>query len=281
MSLKNIKLIVTDLDGTVLQHGKLANDFDQKVFQLANQKGVYVTIATGQGYKSAKPRAELFEIEKHLDLAVLSNGAMISKISEFKPIYVNNITSHIVYKMVKKLTEMKICVVVFTASIADVYWNQIPFVVESMNQRNWFDRFNKIVCSTDSEFEFKNVVQLMTFVPENQQQEFEEWFYQESMDKHLTIMKNNIESMPIYEFTNISATKGIAIKKMAEILEIDPEDIIVFGDNMNDMSMFKEISNSVAVGNAVDKIKKIAKYTTESNVDAGVGKFIKKHILED
>lgn len=45
--------------------------------------------------------------------------------------------------------------------------------------------------------------------------------------------------------------------------------------------MFEKIPNCVAVGNAVDEIKHKAKYITDTNLNGGVGKFIKKHILED
>ncbi|MBY7703965.1 HAD hydrolase family protein [Vibrio harveyi] len=94
-------------------------------------------------------------------------------------------------------------------------------------------------------------------------------------------MKSDIETTPIYEFTNITATKGNAIEKMAEILNIKKDEIAIFGDNINDISMFEKIPNCVAVGNAVDEIKHKAKYITDTNLNGGVGKFIKKHILED
>ncbi|WP_369024851.1 HAD family hydrolase [Mycoplasma capricolum] len=277
--LKNIKLIVTDLDGTVLHHGKLANDIDKPVLEKAIKNNIYVTIATGQPYKSAKPRADLFNIGQHVDLAVLANGALISKISNFEPVYVNKIDNVIVNKMVKKLTELNICTVIFTATAADVYWNNIPFEVESMNKRNWFERFNKTICSTDGNFDFIDPVQIMIFVPQEKNKVLEDWFKAEKLDNYLTSMRNHIETIPIYEFTNITATKGTAIKKMAEILNVDINDVVVFGDNMNDMTMFEEISNCVAVGNAVEEIKQKAKYITDTNVNGGVGKFIEKYVL--
>ncbi|UWD35179.1 Cof-type HAD-IIB family hydrolase [Mycoplasma cottewii] len=281
MSLKNIKLIVTDLDGTVLEHGKLANDLDVEVFKQANQKGVYTTIATGQPYISAKSKADLFNVADHVDLFVLSNGSLISKVSEFDPIYINSIPSDIVNKVVKKLTDLNVCAVIFTATINDVYWNNISFTVESMNKRNWFERFNKTICSTNTDFDFKNVVQIMSFVEQEKEQELQSWFVQENMNQYLTFMKSDIESMPVYEFTNITATKGNAIEKMAEILNIKKDEIAIFGDNINDISMFEKIPNCVAVGNAVDEIKHKAKYITDTNLNGGVGKFIKKYILED
>ncbi|WFQ92310.1 HAD family hydrolase [Mycoplasma feriruminatoris] len=277
--LKNIKLIVTDLDGTVLHHGKLANDIDKPILQKAIDKNIHVTIATGQPYKSAKPRADLFDIGKHVDLAVLANGALISKISNFEPVYVNKIDNAIVNKMVKKLTELNVCTVVFTATPADIYWNNIPFEVESMIKRNWFERFNKTICSVDGNFNFIDPVQIMIFVPQEKNKIFEDWFKAEKLDNYLTSMRNHIETIPIYEFTNITATKGTAIKKMAEILNVDINDVVVFGDNMNDITMFEEIPNSVAVGNAVDEIKQKAKYITDTNINGGVGQFIEKYIL--
>ena len=66
---------------------------------------------------------------------------------------------------------------------------------------------------------------------------------------------------------------------MAEILNVDINDVVVFGDNMNDMTMFEEIPNCVAVENAVDQIKQKAKYITDTNINGGVGKFIEKYIL--
>jgi hydroxymethylpyrimidine pyrophosphatase-like HAD family hydrolase len=122
---------------------------------------------------------------------------------------------------------------------------------------------------------------MMVFVPEEQETVFNKWLKDEGLFDHINSMKSNIESMPIYEFISIKASKGLAIKRLSKMINIDLNDVVIFGDNMNDVSMFAEIPNSVAMGNAVEVIKDMAKYVTDTNKNAGVGKFIIENILKE
>ncbi|AUF83817.1 Cof-type HAD-IIB family hydrolase [Mesoplasma syrphidae] len=279
--LANIKLIVTDLDGTVLEHGQLANDVDQEVLLNAAKQNIGVTIATGQSWHSAKPRADFFDIEDHLDLVIVANGAMISKASKYEPLYYSAIDADIVKKVFEKMIEMNVCVLGFYLKNQHVYWNGIPLRAQSLIERNWIDKFVVEDLSDEKDFEYTDVIQLMIFVPEEQEIEFDYWLKSEQLFNYINSMKSNIESMPIYEFININASKGNAIKKLAKMININLNEIIIFGDNMNDISMFTEIPNSVAMGNAVEPIKEIAKYITDTNKNGGVGKFITQHILKE
>ena len=60
---------------------------------------------------------------------------------------------------------------------------------------------------------------------------------------------------------------------------ITKEEIFVFGNGENDISMLSQTKNSVAVENAQDLVKKQANYLCQSNLDDGVAKFIRKKIL--
>ena len=53
---------------------------------------------------------------------------------------------------------------------------------------------------------------------------------------------------------------------------------MAFGDNYNDVSMFKVVGISVAVDNALEDIKKLATYVTKSNQDHGVSWFVSKYV---
>ncbi|MFT7189446.1 MAG: HAD superfamily hydrolase (TIGR01484 family), partial [Sediminicola sp.] len=57
------------------------------------------------------------------------------------------------------------------------------------------------------------------------------------------------------------------------------EDVIAFGDNYNDMEMLKHVGYGVAVGNAREELKQIAKSVTLQNTEDGVAYFIKQHII--
>jgi len=74
-------------------------------------------------------------------------------------------------------------------------------------------------------------------------------------------------------------SKGNALKTLSEKLKVDLDDVIVFGDNYNDMDMFKCAGMPIAMGNSVEDIKLQAKYITKSNNEAGIAFAINNYIL--
>ncbi|MGL5965419.1 MAG: HAD family hydrolase, partial [Fusobacteriaceae bacterium] len=72
------------------------------------------------------------------------------------------------------------------------------------------------------------------------------------------------------DFMHTDSNKGEAIKKVLEILNIDKDETVAFGDYLNDLEMMKVVGHSYAMENAHDEIKKIAKYITLSNNNSGV-----------
>ncbi len=71
------------------------------------------------------------------------------------------------------------------------------------------------------------------------------------------------------EIVNKNADKSYGVSKLMEYLGIDKSDVYTFGDAGNDYLMIKNF-NGIAMGNATDEIKKVAKYTTKSVLENGV-----------
>ena len=78
------------------------------------------------------------------------------------------------------------------------------------------------------------------------------------------------------DIANIESNKGIAVKKLLEILNIKKEETIAIGDDNNDLSMFEEVGYKVAVSNAIDIVKEKADEITLSNDENGVAVFLEK-----
>ncbi len=76
------------------------------------------------------------------------------------------------------------------------------------------------------------------------------------------------------EINPINVSKGNMLKRYCDDRGINYDDVYVFGDGLNDMSMFEQFENSVAMGNSEEQIKEKAKYITLDNVDDGFGVFI-------
>lgn len=84
---------------------------------------------------------------------------------------------------------------------------------------------------------------------------------------HLSIHRSKDEYL---EITNSAATKAKAIQFIAQHLGINSEQVIAFGDNFNDLDMLQYAGLSVAMGNAPDAIKQVAKEVTATNNEDGI-----------
>ncbi|NCA78223.1 MAG: hypothetical protein EOM90_17995, partial [Alphaproteobacteria bacterium] len=82
------------------------------------------------------------------------------------------------------------------------------------------------------------------------------------------------------EIGGVSTGKGDAVGKVATLLQVKPEEIMAIGDNPNDKSMLMVAGWPVAVANAKDEVKEVAKYITGSNDEGGVGQAIRKWVLD-
>lgn len=82
-----------------------------------------------------------------------------------------------------------------------------------------------------------------------------------------------------YEIMPLGLSKGSSIIEACKIFGIDIKDTIVFGDEMNDMSMFEVAGTGVAMGNAVEPIKNVADFVTKTNNEDGIAYYLEKFVL--
>ena len=89
-------------------------------------------------------------------------------------------------------------------------------------------------------------------------------------------------SVPEYiEFVKKGIKKSVAIKFIMDKFKIKQEEVIAIGDGENDIEMLKFAGLGVAMDNANNYVKENADYITTSNNDDGVGKVIKRFILNE
>ena len=77
------------------------------------------------------------------------------------------------------------------------------------------------------------------------------------------------------DVSSVDANKGNAIKKIQQMYDISPDECMVFGDYMNDASMFEVCTESYCMENGHEELKAMAKYITASNDDDGVMKILR------
>ncbi|HFU3999975.1 TPA: Cof-type HAD-IIB family hydrolase [Streptococcus suis] len=73
--------------------------------------------------------------------------------------------------------------------------------------------------------------------------------------------------------------KAWGLKQVLTCLDIEPEQVMAFGDSDNDIEMLNYVGYSYAMENATDKVKAVAKYMAPSHLEAGVLQVIEEYIL--
>lgn len=80
----------------------------------------------------------------------------------------------------------------------------------------------------------------------------------------------------LVQISNVEASKELAVQKLCGTYEINTEDIVVFGDDTNDIGLFNLCGRSIAMENAIQELKDIATEVTDSNDNDGVAVVIER-----
>ncbi|MDL4842213.1 Cof-type HAD-IIB family hydrolase [Aquibacillus rhizosphaerae] len=244
-------IIFFDIDGTLLTHEKeLPKETKQAIFKL-KQLGHDVAIATGR----APFMYEDLRKELEIDSFVSYNGSYV--VYKDEVIFTNPLN----VLELKKLTEEALIndhPVVFMdhedmkANVPDhVYINE-SFQSLQINQFPSHD---------PNYHQGRELYQTLLFCKER-----EEKYYQEKY-KSFDFVRWHPFSLDIVPR---GGSKAIGIAKLAAKLGYAKDRQYAFGDGLNDLEMLSVIENSVAMGNAVDDVKSVAKYVTKSVEDNGI-----------
>ncbi|MFS0557206.1 Cof-type HAD-IIB family hydrolase [Brevibacillus sp. 179-C9.3 HS] len=273
------KLLALDVDGTILMSNhSLSKVTEQAITQLVKQ-GVHVTLATGRAYPSAKSLAQQFQISAPL---VSHDGAFVADPKTDQVLYVQRIPFEIAVRITDILVAHGLDVMVLHESYAvtnrtwkwtdlfpllnawtlrQLWKNQYPLKIQASRLLAGYVRKHE-VCAPK------------IFVTGDEKRLSAA--RRELANAELTGVRvtasgaNNMEILP----EGISKASGLAV--VSERLAILPEEIVAVGDNYNDAEMLQFAGMGVAMGNAPDDLKQLARHVTETNDRHGVAEVIEK-----
>lgn len=274
------KLICIDMDGTLLNSKHEISEFNKKMIKKAMEKGIVVAITTGRLYMSALVHSELLGIETYV---ISSNGCYIKNIKSDEVIYESTLTKEQYYR-IKEIGEKH--------KLNRLYYNTFDTVISGVKfPEDYAYKVSNEILPEEKRIKFLEEVNLDEIYDEYDGKILKSIFIEEEYIDRLSKAKeelrtfedlevvsswpNNVEIMPA------GTSKGEAVKRLAEILKIKPEEVICMGDSENDLSMIKYAGLGIAMGNAIDLIKENANYITDTNENSGVGKAIEKFIFSN
>lgn len=257
------KLIVSDLDGTLLDERQRIPAATARLLQEFVGKGGLVTIATGRTEESVKWYCEHLEIDIPV---ILYNGAKIVDLKKEKAIYEKKLDA-------KSARTAMDC---FRRRGWDIiYYADGGAYVERMNAviEGYIKKDNIKCCKVDSLDTIlydMMPVKLLTIADKDEIDEFLKtgWLERNSFINAVRSENTYFEILPW------GVSKGKALRKLAKYLNISLTKTVAFGDNQNDIEMIKAAGVGVAVANAHPSLRDCADIITETNENEGVARVI-------
>ena len=274
-----IKLIASDMDGTLLNNRQAISKENVEAIKKAQNKGIKFLIATGRNYDEVQ---FLLSENDIICNCILMNGSEYRD-NNGKIINRINIDKNLVSLVITNLEESKICIRLMTDNgIYTTNTKEEVFEAFVSMVKNYKDiseeKAIEIVRNHNYYTQIKSIDNINEFLDGDI--EIRKILANFSGKEATDAMKNKIAKIgglavsasfsDNIEITDINAQKGIMLNNVVNELGINNDEVMVIGDSFNDYSMFTTFNESVAMGNAIDEIKKIAKYVTDTNENNGV-----------
>lgn len=270
MLIHNIKYIAVDLDGTLLGNDHEVSYTSRKVMEEIQRKGIKLILCSGRSSASMRYIAEDVNLYKYRGYIVSYNGGTAFQIDE------NGQEKKLFSKIFEKQKVQEILNLV-----GEDTENYVVCSHDHMSLKKHDEGFEKTCKRANQKYDFGQINDafklLLIDKPEYIKNNFERIRNKLlNLDPSINVFTS---SPNLIEITPDGASKGEGLKKLFSLINASPDNLIVFGDQGNDISMFQYAKYSVAVDNAIPELKAIAKYQTLKNTEDGVARFILKNIL--
>lgn len=269
----NIEMIALDLDDTLLTDQLTISDYTVKTLQQAAQRGIYLTICSGRPEEAIAPYAKRLGLTKTEEgrFVIAQNGASILDLHTRKKLYSRIVEPDILihaYRMATK--EGLACEVCNSSTIVasrDNSWIQLDLKLSGLTlqlvadyENHLLKKHSKMIIPGDPKILRKLEKQLKA----------------EFGNKCVIFI-----SKPYFlEILPANTGKGEALKWLTRYLNLSQDNIMAFGDSMNDETMMRMTTHSVAMANGLPEIQAIARYTTKyTNNHDGLARFVQKFVL--
>ncbi|WP_207694312.1 hypothetical protein DOK67_0002335 [Enterococcus sp. DIV0212c] len=278
----NVKAIVLDIDGTLLNDEKKLTPQTRDALIDAQKKGIKVILASGRPTPGMLKYVDELQMDQYNGMIVSYNGAHVLDVSTQKELFSQPLSIENSKNILEHLKQFDV-----KPMIAKDEYMYVNNVFDGMLDLNFTDGLFNIIEyeSRGGNFQLCEKDDLAAFVdfplhkilvaaqPE---------YLQENWQKILAPFKESVSgvfSAPMYfEFTDQGIDKANALEQTLKPLGIHPEHIISFGDGHNDLSLINYAGMGVAMGNAVDELKQVADHVTVSNNEDGIAQALAKFL---
>ena len=266
MSQLPYRLVALDIDGTLLDSHSRIHPDNQAVIAELISRGVHVSLATGKSWPTALKLAAMLGLQSP---QIANDGASISDPVTGRVLWESPIAAEVAAEAIHLARQMGVSLYVDRGgeTLAEqlnedsdyliAHGNPLPRVVADMTR--WLDplpiQFYVVAYRKDD-------------------------LYAQAVHRFRSQFEGRLHvvtSSPYYlDMTSEGVTKGSALTRVAELLNLRRAQTVAIGDGQNDISMFQEAGMSVAMGHASDEVKTAALQITGTQDEGGVAQALRR-----
>ncbi|MBE5853709.1 MAG: HAD family phosphatase [Lachnospiraceae bacterium] len=255
--MQNIKLLLFDLDGTLLDNNKCISKRTLAALKLCREKGIRIGVSTSRSEQNCLN----YLSELNPDIIISSGGALVKSPEAY--IYKAEMSADETCKMIE--TARNICGTdceITIDTLTEHYWN---YKTDPQKQdKNWSGSIY-----TDFKDFYHPSLKMCVEI------------FDEAKADALKCALAEYDSIRYtdgywYKFTKAGVTKEKAIDRVCTFYNIKEGNIIAFGDDLADIGMLKICGLGIAMGNAVDEVKAIADIVIGKNDEDGIAEYLEK-----
>lgn len=260
------KMVVSDLDGTLLDNEKQITDKTVYILNELHKKGIEIVIATGRNYYMAK---KLIDPISNLNPVILSNNGSVVRHNDIvlsynylNPLFFEKIYNEGLRRGLNPFIHV------------DEYDNGYDIIYEKEDFEKEYSGYikkdyNRARLIKFDPLKMNKILSVCYFDEYNKLSDF--GTEMTNPEHYNTIFNRNIGNLALLEFLHIEGCKWVSLKKYAGQKNIEPEDIIALGDDNNDIEMLKNAGMGIAMVNGTEEIKKAARRISKfDNNNSGV-----------
>ena len=256
------KLLLFDLDGTLLRSDKTISNRTIIVLQACRDAGIMIGVCTARSQENAWS----FIRELDPDVLITSGGALVKFKGEY--IYRSEFSEEETNRMI--MTARAVCgpdCEITVDTVDHHYWNYRidPKTIDSSWGNSIYTDFTGF-----QERSLKMCVEI----------------FEDSKAKRLQELLNQCDCVRFsdgywYKFTKRGTTKENAILEVCSKCRIKVQDIIAFGDDYSDIDMIKLCGRGIAMGNAIAAVKNMADQVIGDNDEDSIAKYLSAMLSQE
>ncbi|QZE12909.1 Cof-type HAD-IIB family hydrolase [Halosquirtibacter laminarini] len=269
MSNLKYKMLVLDLDDTLLTDDHKISPENELALQKAQEAGVYVVLASGRPTPAMMKYAEQLDLKKYGSFLISYNGAIITDMSTGETLFEQTLTKEEVHDLHDFSLDHKVDIITYIdgtiVSEKESEYIDVEIGLTQMPHR---------IVPSFKEAVHTNMVKCIMLEEPTYLKGVAEQLKREKQDKSVSISK------PFFlEVTPKGIDKAASIGRLAQRLEIKQEEIVAVGNAGNDLTMVEYAGLGVWVDNVDPALRDRADVIVSSNNDHGVSEVVYKYLL--